>query len=148
MTIPAPEWPSFLCDDFEVAWGRRENGAGAAAAREQQRNSQPLRAGGDRHQAQCVARLVFKSSEKTQEGGMNALLDRFGSALVRSMINKSLICLASQETPSWNTLLSTLKMLDSLRQSFTSIRNKGFMELIRLKFPFRLYIPIGYGTGV
>jgi len=79
---------------------------------------------------------------------MNALLDRFGSALVRSMINKSLICLASQETPSWNTLLSTLKMLDSLRQSFTSIRNKGFMELIRLKFPFRLYIPIGYGTGV
>ncbi len=44
--------PSFLCNDSQVAWRRRENGTGAAAAREQQRNSQPLRAGRDRHQAE------------------------------------------------------------------------------------------------
>jgi hypothetical protein len=44
--------PSLLRDDSEVARRGRENGAGTAAAREQQRNSQPLRAGCDRHQAE------------------------------------------------------------------------------------------------
>ena len=44
--------PSFVCDDSEVARGGREDCAGTAAAREQQRHDEPLCAGGDRHQAQ------------------------------------------------------------------------------------------------
>lgn len=35
-----------------------------------------------------------------------------------SMLTNLVVLLASQESASWNTLLITLKMLDSLRQSF------------------------------
>jgi hypothetical protein len=39
--------PSFPDDDFEVAWRRCEDSAGATAACKQQHNHEPLRASGD-----------------------------------------------------------------------------------------------------
>jgi hypothetical protein len=47
-------------------------------------------------------------------------MDANGRQILRTVCYKYLVLLASPESTSWNQLLGSLKMLDSLRQSLES----------------------------